>query len=128
MGRARTIVAEAPSPDAALDGLVRAHIDFALSETALITVYDQEAHNLDDAGRRRLRRQQRAYTELWIDVLDELAPGRKRDALATAVHGVFGLLNSVADHRRQLDDDEVALLLYAMARRCLDVASSGPAS
>lgn len=122
MSEARRIVATAPSPSEALDRLVRAHVAFALSETALITVYDQEAHNLDDAPRRRLRRQQRAYTELWIDVLAMLAPEEQRTVLAVAVHGSFGLLNSVADHRRELGDDECAEVLGAMCRRALDAA------
>jgi AcrR family transcriptional regulator len=122
MGKARRIVREASSPDDALDGLVRAHIDFALGETALIAVYDQEAHNLDDAPRRRLRRQQRAYTELWIDVLEAIAPDATREELAVAVHGAFGLLNSVADHHRRLGAEECAAILYEMTRCSLDAA------
>ena len=54
-----------------------------MTETALITVYDQEAHNLEDAARRRLRRQQRAYTELWIDALERRRPGAPRGALSS---------------------------------------------
>ena len=115
MGKARTIVDESASPTEALDRLVRAHIDFAMRETALITVYDQESHSLDDAPRRRLRRQQRAYTELWIDVLARDSPGATRAALSVSVHAVFGLLNSVADHHRQLDDEACAAKLYDMA-------------
>ena len=97
-----------------------------MTETALITVYDQEAHNLDEGPRRRLRRQQRAYTELWIDVLQRGAPDRPRDALSIAVHGAFGLLNSVADHRRRLADDECAALLFSMADRALEAATAAP--
>lgn len=123
MGRARRIVAAAGSPDQALEGLVEAHVDFALTETALIAVYDQEVHNLDDAPRRRLRRQQRAYTELWVDVLASLAPHADRDSLAYAVHATFGLLNSVADHRLRLPGEEGAATLRAMALRALQVAT-----
>ena len=124
MGEARRIVAESPSAHEALTALIGAHVDFAMTETALITVYDQEAHNLDEAPRRRLRRQQRAYTELWIDVLERLAPGRSRDELSVAVHGAFGLLNSVADHRRRLPDAECAALLFDMARGSLAAVTS----
>jgi AcrR family transcriptional regulator len=120
MGKARRIVAASPSPREALTALIDAHVDFAMTETALITVYDQEAHNLEEGPRRRLRRQQRAYTELWIDVLAQLASGRSRDELSVAVHGAFGLLNSVADHRQRLDDEECAALLFAMAHRSLE--------
>jgi AcrR family transcriptional regulator len=119
MGEARRIVREAPSAADALEGLVRAHVAFALTETDLITVYDQEAHNLDDANRRRLRRQQRAYTELWIDVVGDLAPARPRAERSVAVHAAFGLLNSVADHHRQLDDETSARRLHEMAMGAL---------
>lgn len=122
MGKARAIVDESTSSTEALEGLVRAHVDFAMSETALITVYDQESHNLDEAPRRRLRRQQRAYTELWIDVLARVAPCESRAALSVSVHAVFGLLNSVADHRRQLGDEACAALLYEMARTAIEGA------
>jgi hypothetical protein len=35
---------------------------------------------------------------------------------------VFGLLNSVADHRRQLGDEACAALLYEMARTAIEGA------
>ena len=124
MGEARRIVADHPSASDALRALVRAHVDFAMTETALITVYDQEAHSLDDAPRRRLRRQQRAYTELWIDVLARLSPERTRDELSVAVHGAFGLLNSVADHRRTLGDERCAAVLFEMAWRSLEAVTT----
>lgn len=121
-GEARRIVETAPSPDAALAELIGAHVHFAMTETALITVYDQEAHNLDEVPRRRLRRQQRAYTELWIDVLEAVAPARSRDELSVAVHAAFGLLNSVADHRRRLGDEACAALLFEMASHAVAAA------
>jgi len=124
MGEARRIVADNPSASSALMALVRAHVHFAMTETALITVYDQEAHSLDDGPRRRLRRQQRAYTELWIDVLERLSPGRSRDELSVAVHGAFGLLNSVADHRRRLGDIACAAVLFDMAWRSLEAVTT----
>jgi AcrR family transcriptional regulator len=124
MGEACRIVAESISPNEALTALIGAHVDFAMAETALITVYDQEAHNLDEGPRRRLRRQQRAYTELWIDVLERLAPDRTRDELSVAAHGAFGLLNSVADHRQRLVDAECAALLFGMAERSLESVTS----
>jgi len=119
MGEARRIVRDALNAADALDGLVRAHVTFALTETDLITVYDQEAHNLDDANRRRLCRQQRAYTELWIDELAKVVPDEPHDALRVVVQGVFGLVNSVADHHVRLAGDGAADLLGTMARASL---------
>ena len=126
LGEARRLVDDAPSDRAALTALLHAHVHFAMTETSLIRVYDQEAHNLDDAPRRKLRRQQRAYTELWIDVLQRIAPERSRDALSIAVHGAFGLLNSVADHRRALGDEACASLLFEMADGALGTAIQTP--
>ncbi len=126
MAEARRIVDEAGTPQGALDGLIAAHVRFALTETALITVYDQEAHSLEDTARRRLRRQQRAYTELWIDVLARVAPASSREELAVAVHGVFGLINSVADHHRRLSDGG-GEMLAEMARHALDAATGAAA-
>jgi AcrR family transcriptional regulator len=126
MSEATAAVDRARDADQALDGLIAAHVQFALKETALITVYDQEAHNLDEGPRRRLRRQQRAYTELWIDLLAQLAPARPREELALVVHGVFGLLNSVSDHHRRLSDELAAATLSSMARTSLDASIRGP--
>lgn len=119
LGEARDIVARTSDPSQALDELIAAHVRFALTETALITVYDQEAHNLADDDRRRLRRQQRAYAELWSDVLCELSPDSPRQRVDVAVQAAFGLMNSVADHHRHLDQAQEATLLAAMTRASL---------
>lgn len=105
-GRRR--VAEAGSAAARLDALVCGHIDFALNERALIVLHDRDLASLSDADQRRVRRLQRAYVEIWVDVVREAYPGfedgtatssssSSRDGEArarAAVHAVFGLLNS----------------------------------
>jgi AcrR family transcriptional regulator len=117
---ARDAVAHAPDPDRALALLVDRHVAFALRDRSIIAVYDQEAHNLPEEARRRLRRNQRAYADLWVDVVLARRPGLDPVHAAVAVHGVFGLLNSVADHDPQLPDDDVAALLAAMAHAALE--------
>src|SRR5437870_525952 len=62
----RDIVADASDAESALRGLVEHHVAFALRDRAIITVYDQEVHNLPDEPRRRLRRNQRLYANLWV--------------------------------------------------------------
>lgn len=98
LGEGRRRVAEEPDAAAALDSLVRGHIDFALGDPDLITLHDRELLHLREEDRRRVRRLQRAYVELWVDVVRRAfpslaAPGAEADARA-AVHAVFGLLNS----------------------------------
>ena len=112
---ARAAIADAPSARDALLALVDAHVDFALRDRSIIAVYDQEAHNLPSEDRRRLRRQQRAYTELWVDVVMVVRPDLSRATARAAVHAVFGLLNSVSDHSVRVPRDDLAALLRAMA-------------
>ena len=115
LANGRDIVSEAPDADTALRGLIQHHVAFALRDRAIITVYDQEVHNLPDEPRRRLRRNQRLYANLWVDAVVVLRPDWDRPHATAAVHGVFGLLNSVADYQPRLTDAETAVLLVAMA-------------
>jgi AcrR family transcriptional regulator len=119
---ARAICARAPTPERALDELVEAHVQFALRERSIIKVYDQEAHHLPDEERRHLRRMQRAYAETWVDVLMACPGGPGRPQARAVVHGVFGLLNSVADFHSRLGRDELASLLQSMAESVLERA------
>lgn len=115
-GARASAAADAP---AALDALLRGHIDFALGQPALITVHDRELSNVPEPSRRRIRRLQRLYVEEWVTVLTELAPGASHATLRAAVHAVFGLLNSTPHSAGELPADEMATLLYAMARTSL---------
>jgi AcrR family transcriptional regulator len=123
---AREAVADTTSPAAALDGLVVAHVEFALRDRALIRVYDQEADHLPDADRRRLRRTQRAYADEWGRVLMAVHPGAPPERARAAVHGAFGLVNSVADYHSELPVDELRALLVAMASAALHASDGAP--
>jgi len=116
---ARTAVAAAASPREALDGLIAAHVDFALRDRALIRVYDQEADVLPETDRRRLRRTMRAYTDEWVAVLVGTHPDLAPDVARAAVHGAFGLVNSVADYRSELATESLRALLVGMTRAAL---------
>jgi AcrR family transcriptional regulator len=125
--------ASGSDPGAVLTALIAGHVDFALRDRAVLAVYAQEQHSLPAEDRRRLRRKQRRYVELWKDVL--LATGSSvsdRQALAR-VEGVFGLLNSVPDVSTSFDDEDLrrefeqmaVAALLAPARKSPSVASSG---
>jgi AcrR family transcriptional regulator len=90
---ARAVVSEAVDVDAALDGLVDFHLDFALAEPDLIRIQDRDLAHLPERSRRQVRKAQRQYVELWVDLL------RVRNGLVEAdarlmAHAAFGLLNS----------------------------------
>jgi AcrR family transcriptional regulator len=118
---AQSAVATAGDAGDALAMLVRAHVAFALGQRAVVMVYRQEAHNLPDIDRRRLRRKQRAYAETWTDALGRLHPHLPRPSVRAAVHAVFGMINSVADFRSGLADDELSEILVSLALAALSV-------
>ncbi|GAA3974834.1 TetR/AcrR family transcriptional regulator [Thermobifida alba] len=119
-------VAGSPGPEAALDALLRGHIAFALDEPALITVHDRELRNVPPEPRHRIRRLQRAYVEQWVAVLAELRPGVAEPVLRTAVHAMFGLLNSTPHSAGELDRDRMAELLFTMARTAVLAVGGRP--
>ncbi|MER7580848.1 TetR/AcrR family transcriptional regulator [Kitasatospora sp. NPDC097691] len=85
-------------PVAALDALIGGHVDFALDDRDLITLHDRELLNLKEEDRRTVRRLQRGYVELWVDVVRQayppLADPTAEPVARAAVHAVFGLINS----------------------------------
>ncbi|MFJ1755353.1 TetR/AcrR family transcriptional regulator [Kitasatospora sp. NPDC088134] len=98
MEEGRRRVGEATGPQDALNSLVDGHIDFALDDRDLITLHDRELLHLKEEDRRRVRRLQRGYVELWVGVVREafppLAAASAEPVARSAVHAVFGLLNS----------------------------------
>ncbi|MGW2299736.1 SACE_7040 family transcriptional regulator [Streptomyces sp. NPDC001809] len=95
-------------PEALLGALIDGHIDFALDDRPLITLHDRELDRLKDEDRKRVRQLQRQYVELWVAVVRELYPDAGESESRTAVHAVFGLLNSTphldAVGRRPMED------------------------
>jgi AcrR family transcriptional regulator len=121
----RRVVA-APDARAALDALLRWHIEFALSQPALITVQGRELSNVPQPARRQIRRLQRLYVEEWVTVLSELMPQAPQATLRTATHAMFGLLNSTPHSASELSADVMAELLYHMAHAALTAAAPLP--
>lgn len=126
--RGRELVAGADGPQAALEALLRGHIEFSLDEPDLITVHDRELGNLTDQDRRRVRRLQRGYVEEWVSVLAELRPQAPQATLRASVQAAFGLLNSTPHSRRALSRDEMAELLLRMGTAALLAEGPAPVS
>lgn len=119
------VVAAYDDPTAQLVGLVRFHVDFALTDADVIRVQDRDLTSLGDDDRHRVRRLQREYVEVWIGVLARLHPGRLAGELRVAAHATFGLINSTPHSVRALRpapaDDVVRDMLESMALAALSV-------
>lgn len=107
----RGVAAQRPWSAATLAGLVAFHLDFAMGQPELIRVQERDLAALTPDQGRRVRRLQRAYVEVWVDVLAELVPGLAADLARLRVHAAFGLINSTpfsapvrtAAHRSELE-------------------------
>jgi AcrR family transcriptional regulator len=114
LGEGRRRTAAASGPDARLRALIGWHAEFALTEPALITVQERNLAHLARPDRDRVRRLQRRYVEIWVDVITEVVPGADEAAARSAAHAVFGLINSTP-HSALLDREAMAGLLQRMA-------------
>ncbi|MFD4787734.1 TetR/AcrR family transcriptional regulator [Streptomyces sp. NPDC058459] len=127
---ARRRVAEAEGragASAVLDSLIEGHIDFALDDRPLITLHDRELDRLRDSDRKLVRQLQRQYVELWVGVVREAHPVLTEPAARSAVHSVFGLLNSTPHLGRSgtlPGRATTAALLHRMARGAFAAAES----
>ncbi|GAB3179274.1 TetR/AcrR family transcriptional regulator [Nesterenkonia halophila] len=125
---ARGIRAQEADVASRLDRLVAFQVAFALRSPEVIRVQDQEMQRLADADRRRIRRMQREYIELWAAAIGQLHPGAGSEELRTRVHAVFGLINSTAHSMKHhygsvpspTAIDDSARALTAMARAAID--------
>ncbi|WP_086729197.1 TetR/AcrR family transcriptional regulator [Streptomyces carpinensis] len=114
-------------PEAVLDSLIEGHIDFALDDRPLITLHDRELDRLRDSDRKLVRQLQRQYVELWVEVVRRVHPDLAEPAARSAVHSVFGLLNSTPHLGRRGSlpgRGATAELLHRMARGAFAAAGS----
>ena len=69
-------------------------VDFALSDPELILIYDRDRFHLPAEDLHDVRRTQRAYVEIWVDVIRAAAPSGSVAEDRTRAHAVIGLINS----------------------------------
>ncbi len=91
---ARDVMARADDPVSALDGLIDFHLDFAFGESDLIRIQDRDLGHLPESAKRQVRKAQRQYVEIWVDVLRQLDNSLTETAARLMAHAAFGLLNS----------------------------------
>lgn len=124
----RVAEADGVPASAVLDSLIEGHIDFALDDRPLITLHDRELDRLRDSDRKLVRQLQRQYVELWVEIVRRVYPDLGEAAARSAVHSVFGLLNSTPHLGRAgtLPGRGVtAELLHRMARGAFAAAGAG---
>lgn len=118
-----TDVVAGAEPTDALDGLVDFHLDFVFTEPDLIRIQDRDLAQLPVAAMRQVRRAQRQYVEIWVDVLRSLDDDLDEDDARLMAHAAFGLLNSTPHSVRPgtVRDSSRAILramtLAALTRR-----------
>jgi len=119
----RAVVDEATDAASALAGLVRFHVDFALSNRDVIRVQDRDLDHLLKADRHRVRALQRSYVELWVEVLGRAHPTVDAAELRIRAHATFGLINSTPHSAASSPPALVRALLEEMALAALSPAA-----
>ena len=90
----RAVAEAGGTPEEQLHAIIAFHVDFALADADVIRVQDRDLASLRDEDRHTVRRLQREYVELWIQVLAQLHPERTESDLRIRAHACFGLMNS----------------------------------
>ncbi len=108
-------VAVSSGPADALERLVRAHVEFALSRPDLIRVQDRDFASMAKADQHRVRRLQRHYVELWVQQVLAAHPGAEENSARACIHATFGLLNSTPYSVDHLDRSAAQALLTRLA-------------
>src|ERR671917_2446408 len=91
-GTAR-VAAAGDDPMAQLRTLIAFQVEFALDNPALITVHDRDLGSLADEDAAQVRRLQRRYVEVWVDVLGRVAPPPGAATHPAPAPPLFGLVN-----------------------------------
>ncbi|MBG0739239.1 TetR/AcrR family transcriptional regulator [Paeniglutamicibacter antarcticus] len=94
------VVAQAADGEAALRGLIRFHVDFALANRDVIRVQDRDLDSLAADDQAAVRALQRSYIDVWVDLLGSLQPGTAPAVLRLKVQATFGLINSTPHSAR----------------------------
>lgn len=102
-------------PQRALDGLVDAHVCFALDQRRLLQVYHQEFRHVPEPDRGRLRTRQRRYLDQWVDVLTAWRHDLGEAEAHVLVRAAIGAIHSVLFSSSDLDRTSLHRLLRAVA-------------
>ncbi|AEH09489.1 MULTISPECIES: TetR/AcrR family transcriptional regulator [Protofrankia] len=95
LGIARALAA-ATTPQAGLENVVAAYIDFAMAHTDLVNVLVAEVMNLPYWNRHRIRKAQHDYVAEWVSLMAATRPDLDRTAALFRIHAVLMVVNDVA--------------------------------
>jgi AcrR family transcriptional regulator len=115
----KAVVAQASKPADALDGLIEFHLDFALGEPDLIRIQDRDLSHLPAAARRQVRKAQRQYVEVWVDVLRRVDDTLEEADARLMAHATFGLMNSTPHSAKSAGPVRSRAILRAMTLAAL---------
>jgi AcrR family transcriptional regulator len=83
-------------PREELEHLVRGHVQRALEERELMSVWTRERNSIPKAYRSRLSARIKRYIDHWVDCLHACYPDQSREVLNAAVHATHGLIDSTS--------------------------------
>jgi AcrR family transcriptional regulator len=95
--------------------LIAFHTDFALRDRDLIRIQDHDFANLAPEDARTVSRLQRAYLEVWVEVLRQIDPTLDEGVARTKIQAVFGLINSTPHSASHRDTETTRSILEEMA-------------
>lgn len=120
-------IAQNSAPDTTLRALIAFHVDFALTQPDVIRVQDRDFDSLSKDDRTTVRSLQRAYVELWVEVLGRLKPSTEGSILRLTAHALFGLINSTPHslqiHGKRISTSAARPVLEEMAWGSLQLPS-----
>jgi AcrR family transcriptional regulator len=105
---------------AALESLIDFHVEFALANPAVIALHLHELDRLPEQPRREIRRLQRLYVEVWVEVINALHPHLTAEEARVLAHAAFGLMNSTPFIGTGVERTRRAALLRASTLAALD--------
>jgi AcrR family transcriptional regulator len=113
------VITAAPDADTALLGLIRFHVEFAVSNADVIVVQDRDLDSLAAEDRNAVRTLQRSYIDAWVGVLGVIHPSTPVAELRIRARASFGLINSTPHSARSASRASVRALLESMALAAL---------
>ena len=122
----REVVGRAEMNADTVCALVDFHLDFAFETPAFIRIQDRDLQSLPEGARRKVRRMQREYVELWVEVLCAVDPDLNESDARTTAHAVFGLINSTPYSAGRSPSRSARPVLRAMALNAVKALTSAP--
>lgn len=117
----REVVGSRKVDEETVSALVDFHLDFAFETPAFIRIQDRDLQSLPEGARRKVRRMQREYVELWVSTLCAVDPELNESDARTTAHAVFGLINSTPYSAGRTPSRNARPVLRAMALAALGV-------